>query len=918
MKKELPKAYEPSLYEDGIYKKWEESGFFNPDNLSGEPFSIMMPPPNVTGVLHLGHALENSLMDAMTRYQRMLGKKVLLLPGTDHAAVATQAKVEKLLVAEGIKNPRQELGRGKLLEKVREYAENSKSTILSQIRKIGTSCDWSRLAYTFDETRSQAVNEVFIKMYQDGLIFRGYRVINWSVKGQSTCSDDELVHVERAAKFYTFKYSKDFPITIATTRPETKLGDTAVAVNPADARYKKYIGKIFTAEIGAAEPLNIRIIADDKVDPLFGTGALGVTPAHSAVDFEMYEKQQAKNEPIDLIQVIDEQGKMTAAAGEAYAGLTVVEAREKFVSWLKDNGLLIKEEKISQNVGTSDRFGDVVEALPMTQWFVDVNKKITGKNKSLKELMREVVTSGHNSDPKQKITITPERFQKVYLNWIDNLRDWCISRQVWWGHRIPVWYCRGEDKGQCLPDCAKPILSVEKPDACPACGSSDLVQDEDTLDTWFSSGLWTFSTLGWSSFANAPASPAGGPEDKPDKLSDLQQFHPTDWMQMGYEILFFWMARMILMTTYALDQIPFKNVYIHGMLRDEKGSKFSKSSGNNIDPLEVIAKYGTDALRLSLLSGIAPGNDSKFYAEKVEGARNLVNKLWNISRFILSTVNEDILLNSADQVPETATLADKWVLDNLWSSTRTISGYLNGYEFSAAIEELHKFTLDIFADWYIEIAKFEKNKEEILIYILKNLLKLWQPFIPFVTENIWSQFGEGKMLIVSNWPKLETAKWAENSEQGVSGDFKLIQEIIIGIRNARSENRVAPAIKIKAVIYAGEQTEWIKSQEKIILSLRTGLSGLEVISAGEKIEKAIYAAVSGVEIYLIGGRDEAKELARLKKETDNLTALIKNTKNKLMNEEFVAKAPAAVIEKERAKLAGWELELSKLTDQLNN
>jgi len=910
MIKELPKAYEPSLYEDGIYKKWEESGFFNPDNLSGEPFSIMMPPPNVTGALHLGHALENSLLDAMTRYQRMLGKKALLLPGTDHAAVATQAKVEKLLVAEGLKNPRQELGREKLLEKVREYAEKSKTTILSQIRKIGTSCDWSRLAYTFDETRSRAVNEVFTKMYQDGLIYRGYRVVNWSVKGQSTCSDDELVHVERTAKFYTFKYSKDFPITIATSRPETKLGDTAVAVNPNDERYKNHIGKTYTVEIGAAKPLQIKIIADENVDPLFGTGALGVTPAHSAVDFEMYEKQKAENDPIDLIQIINEQGKMTEAAGEAYAGLTAVLAREKFVGWLKANGLLEKEEEISQSVGASDRFGDVVEALPMTQWFVDVNKKIIASgNKSLKELMKEAVASGHRGDAKNKIIITPERFEKIYFNWIDNLRPWCISRQIWWGHRIPVWYCRGEDKGQCLPDCAKPILSVEKPDLCPACGSTDLVQDEDTLDTWFSSGLWTFSTLGWSASAEA---------GKPEKLSDLEKFHPTNWMQMGYEILFFWMARMILMTTYILDQIPFKDVYIHGMLRDEQGSKFSKSSGDNIDPLEVIDRHGTDALRLSLLSGIAPGNDSKFYDEKVEGARNLVNKIWNISRFILSTVDENDLSNSADEVPEALTLADKWVLDNLWASTRMTSTYMSGYEFSAAIEELQKFTLVVFADWYIEIAKFEKSKEKILVYILKNLLKLWHPFIPFVTENIWSQFGEEKMLMVSSWPKQETEKWVKNSEQDVSESFKLIQEIIVGIRNARSENRVEPATKIKAVIYAGEQTDLVKSQDKIIISLRTGLSDLEVKSRGEKIKKAIYAAVGGIEIYLIGGRDEAKERARLTKEIANLSGLVENTKIKLANDEFVKKAPASVIEKERAKLAGWELELGKLTDQLNN
>ena len=897
---ELPKAYEPSLYEDGIYKEWEDSGFFNPDNLSGEPFSIMMPPPNVTGVLHLGHALENSLMDAMTRYQRMSGKKVLLLPGTDHAAVATQAKVEKLLMAEGVRNPRQELGREKLLDKIREYAENSKTTILSQIKKIGTSCDWSRLAYTFDEIRSRAVDEVFEKMYRDGLIYRGYRVINWSVKGQSTCSDDELIYVERAAKFYTFKYSKDFPITIATTRPETKLGDTAVAVNPQDDRYKKYIGKTYSADIGAAQPLKLKIIADENVDPAFGTGALGVTPAHSAVDFEIYEKQKAKAEPIELIPVIDAQGKMTAAAGEAYAGLPVVEAREKLVAWLRQNDLLVNEEDIGQNVGTHERFGDVVEALPMTQWFVAVNKKIPHKNKSLKELMRDAATIGHNGDARQKITITPPRFGKIYLNWIDNLHDWCISRQIWWGHRIPVWYCRDEDKGQCLPDCAKPILSAEKPERCPACGSTDLVQDEDTLDTWFSSGLWTFSTLGW-----------------PAATTDLKTFHPTNWMQMGYEILFFWMARMILMSTYTLDQIPFKNVYIHGMLRDEKGGKFSKSSGNNIDPLEVISQYGTDALRLSLLAGIAPGNDSKFYAEKIEGARNLVNKIWNISRYILTTANKKYLTKSASEVPQAITLADEWLIGNLHSSIRRMTALLDSYEFSAALEELHKFTLDVFADWYIEIAKFEKNKDEILVYVLKNLLKLWHPFAPFVTENIWRQFNETQLLLVSEWPKLDAEKKPKKAADRTD-NFKLIQELIIGIRSARSENRIEPSAKLKAIIYAGEQAELIESQSKIIMGLRTGLSDLEVKTSGEKIEKAVYVALGGIEIYLLGGRDEEKERARLQKEIDNLTELTNNLKIKLGNKEFVSKAPAAVIEKERIKLAGWGLELEKLKMQLSS
>ncbi|MBU4512717.1 class I tRNA ligase family protein, partial [Patescibacteria group bacterium] len=445
----LPKTYNAKDYEDKIYQKWEKSGFFNPDvcvrkavcEKDAPVFSLMMPPPNVTGVLHLGHALENALMDTMTRYQRMQGKRTLFLPGTDHAAVATQSRVEQNLIESGkYKNPRQELGREVLLKIIRKYAEDCKGTILKQVKKLGSSCDWSRLAYTFDEERSEAVNTMFKKMYDDGLIYRGYRVVNWSVRGQSTCSDDELVHVERKATLYTFKYSKDFPISIATTRPETKLGDTAVAVNPNDKRYKKYIGKEFTVDVGATKPLNIKIIADNQVDIKFGTGAVGVTPAHSQIDYEMYNQCKAQNNPINLISVIGEDGRMNKNAGIEYEGLRVKEAREKFIEYLRKNGLIEKEEKITQNVGTSDRFKDPVEVLPMEQWFVDVNKDIPGRDKSLKDLMRDAVTVGHRGDPKQKVKITPKRFEKSYLQWIDNLRDWCISRQIWWGHRIPVWY----------------------------------------------------------------------------------------------------------------------------------------------------------------------------------------------------------------------------------------------------------------------------------------------------------------------------------------------------------------------------------------------------------------------------------------------------------------------------------------------
>lgn len=885
----MEKAYEPKKIEDKIYETWEQSGFFNPDNLTGDPYSIMMPPPNVTGVLHLGHALENSLMDIMARYQRMQGKKVLLLPGTDHAAIATQAKVEKVLASQGIKNPRQELGRDKLLEKIREYAENSKATILSQIKKMGTSCDWSRLSYTFDEARSQTVNEVFSKMYNDGLIYRGYRVINWSVKGQSTCSDDELVHVERPAKLYTFKYGPAFPMSIATTRPETKLGDTAVAVNPKDERYAQYIGQTFTVEVGALKPLAIKIIADESIDPQFGTGAVGVTPAHSPVDFLMYEKQKAQNNPIELIPVIDQLGKMTENAGPNYVGLTVEEARARFLDWLKSNNLLEKEEDIAQNVGTSDRFGDVVEALPMVQWFVDVNKTIPGKNKTLKDLIREAVTTGHNGDQNQKIKITPDRFEKVSLDWIDNLRDWCISRQIWWGHRIPVWY-----KGSEI------YCGTKSPEG------EGWEQDPDTLDTWFSSGMWTFSTL--------------------DKKDDLKTFHPTSWMQMGYEILFLWMVRMILMSTYHLDQIPFLDVYIHGMLRDEKGQKFSKSSGNNVDPLEVIEKYGTDALRLSLISGITPGNDSKFYDEKVESARNFCNKLWNISRYILSSDLEN------ETKPEVKILrsSDVWIIEKFSSLIESTGQGLEKYQFSQAAERLVEFTRNDLADWYLEVAKFESNKEVkawVLKNILQDLLKLWHPFIPFVTETIWSGMNESKLLLIEKWP--ERNKYSSGMEDWQRDNhllhFNKVKEVISAIRNIRLENKIDIKNKITVIARIPESgnpafKSVIEDEQEIIKKLRTGVEDIQVEISNEILENAYFAPVGDVNIYVpfAGAIDKVAEKQRFEKEVANLEKYISGLERTLGNTDFVKKAPQAVVDKEKKNLKDAQDKVKEIKGYLEN
>ncbi len=910
MSKDLSKAYDPQEVEDDIYKKWEESGYFNPDNLEGEPYSIMMPPPNVTGILHLGHAMENTIMDIMIRYQRMNGRKTLLLPGTDHAAVATQAKVEKILIEKGIEKPREELGREKLLNEIRTYAEESKSTILSQIRKMGTSCDWSRLAYTFDNERSHAVNTVFIKMYEDGLIYRGHRVINWSVKGQSTCSDDELEHIERPAKLYTFKYSKDFPITIATTRPETKLGDTAVAVNPKDERYKAYIGKTYTVNVGAEKPLNIKIITDPEVDKNFGTGALGVTPAHSAIDFAMYEKQKANDDPIELIQVIDKFGKMTSATGEQYKGLTVEKARDKFVTYLKENELLEKEEDITQNVGVSDRFNDVVEAIPMTQWFIDVNKKIPNRNKSLKELMQQAVKNGLDNDKSKKININPQRFEKIYFSWIDNLRDWCISRQVWWGHQIPVWYRLNSDEAEIYksnPEEHQHFLHRETRIALSKDNPGDendkeyWVQDPDTLDTWFSSGLWTFSTLGW-----------------PNKTKDFKEFHPTNWMQMGRDILFFWMARMVLMTTYTLDTIPFKDVYIHGLLRDKDGKKFSKSSGNAIDPIEIIESYSADALRLSCITGITPGNDLKIYNEKIEKNRNLITKLWNIGRYV---ANSDFNLNKINSLKDIElSTADKWILEKFIKVNKEVTENLKQYNFSIAGEVLRNFTWNDFADWYVEIHKIEKN-DILLAYIYKQIVKMWHPFIPFVTEKIWQEMfatDDNNLLMIEKWTTAESLKSELNSFSS-ENNFDLIQELIIKVRNIRSTYNVAANENVDITLVSSNEGDLIKESESIIQKL-SNVAKINIIEKDEMQKQSASDVFGDLKLYvhLENVIDIEKEKFRIEQDLQKTIGYQKGLEKRLSSEQFINKAPEQVVNQERENLKQAQEKIIKLEEHLKN
>jgi len=889
----LPKIYNPKEVEEGVYQMWERSGFFNPDNLPGdrkEPFVVACPPPNVTGVLHLGHALENAIMDIEVRFQRMRGKKTLLIPGTDHAAVATQARVEKNLIASGTyHHPREELGREKLLEIIREFAEQSKSTILSQMRKMGASYDWSRLVYTFDEQRSNAVNELFIRMYRDGLIYRGFRTVNWSVKGQSTCSDDELEYVERQTKLYTFTYTKDFPIPISTTRPETKLGDTAVAVNPNDARYKQYIGQTFIVDVGSSKPLSIRIIADQGVDPNFGTGAVGVTPAHSQIDYEMYAKRNGTPDEIGFMQVIGSDGRMTQEAGRGYDGLGVEEAREKFVERLRAEGLLLGEEVITQKVGTSDRFGDVVEVIPMEQWFIDVDKEIPGRGKTLKDLMREAVTTGHNGDPNQVIKIMPDRFRDSYLRWVDHLRDWCISRQIWWGHRIPVWY-RQENFNAQRSDVKKHetvYVGIQQP---PGDGWE---QDPDTLDTWFSSGAWTFSSLGW-----------------PEQTDDLKNYHPTTWMQMGYEILFFWMARMILMSTYALDQIPFQDVYIHGMLRDEQGRKFSKSLGNGIDPIDACETFGTDALRLSLVMGITPGNDSKFSEERVEHYKHFINKFWNITRLVVGNV--DGLDIQGEPTP--STLADTRVLSQLNSLIHATTAALSRYQFSQAAEALYEFTWHEFADWYLEIAKIQiqngehkETTQKILMYCLMTLLKLWHPFIPFVTEHIYqivrhtSRDTHHDLLMVQPWPKEGDVRCTEDEHRG----FLTLQSIISSIRYFRSERNVGAKLVVPARIQSDRYQELIDQHAAVIERMTTvSLVASTSVETPQIVE-------GGFEIFMDIPASEGSDETKAKKRVE-LQNYIAALESKLANKDFVARAPEAIVNAEQKKLEEAKQKLAKL------
>ncbi len=807
MNEKLLSPYNPNEVEDRIYRMWKDSGFFNPDvciqkevtRADAPTFSIVLPPPNVTGTLHMGSAFMLALEDIMTRFARMQGKRTLWLPGTDHAAIATQSKVEKQIQKEEGKN-RHDLGREVFLKRVEAFAQESHDTIVRQMEKMGCSLDWSRESFTLDEQRNRAVKTAFKKMYDDGIIYRGYRIVNWDPKGQTTISDDEIVYEERTSTLYTFTYSHDFPLVISTTRPETKVGDTAVAVHPTDTRYTQYIGQTYTVDF-CGEKLSLRVVADESVDPAFGTGVLGVTPAHSAIDWDIAQRHN-----LPLKQVINEYAKMSVDS-ELLSGKKVLEARELVVAWLKENNLLVKEEEVVQRVSTAERTGGIIEPLPKLQWFINVNKEFTyphanlphiaqGESVTLKKLMLSVVEH-------KNIDILPDRFEKVYTHWIENLRDWCISRQIWYGHRIPVWYKRTlggphqathfskqklldklqmsdsefdvqTHQWQDLPDYAEfgdrtniqigsslmQILQdrnllddtwilknkINQPvykDEEIYCGieapeGTDWEQDSDTLDTWFSSGLWTFSTLGW-----------------PDTDSpDFKTYHPTTILETGYDILFFWVARMILMSTYLVGQVPFSTVYLHGLVRDSKGQKISKSLGNNIDPVDMIQEYGADAIRMALIIGTGPGNDSKISVEKFKAYKHFANKIWNISRFITTA-------GTKPTSEATLTDADLTLIEEINELISVITKEMEEYKFYLAGDKLYHYIWGRLADQIIEESKLilrdgteEEKKSRIwtLYYILETSLTLLHPFMPFVTEELWSILGNTKPLIVTHWP----------------------------------------------------------------------------------------------------------------------------------------------------------------------
>ncbi len=857
----IPTVYDPAAVEEKWYRYWEENQLFHaepePDK---EPFSIVIPPPNVTGQLHMGHALDNTLQDILIRYHRLQGHNTLWMPGTDHAGIATQIRVEELLRSEGVR--RHDLGRERFIERVWEWKHEYGACITNQLRRLGASCDWERERFTMDEGCSRAVREVFVSLYNKGLIYRGRRIINWCPRCNTALSDIEVEHEEKPGNLYHVRYpvagEEGVYVTIATTRPETILGDTGVAVHPEDVRYKHLLGKELILPL-----VNRRIplFADEYVDPDFGTGAVKVTPAHDPNDFDMGQRHG-----LPEVVVIKLDGTMAEDTGR-YAGMDRYECRRELVRDLDAAGYMVKTDEHNHAVGHCQRCATVVEPLVSKQWFV--------KMEPLTKPSLEAVTSGN-------IKFVPERFTKLYCNWLENIRDWCISRQLWWGHRIPAWYC----------ECGEIVVSNEDVHTCPQCGGA-LEQDNDVLDTWFSSALWPFSTMGW-----------------PDDTALIKQFYPTSVLVTGYDIIFFWVARMITMGLEFKHDIPFKHVFIHGLVRDPQGRKMSKSLGNGIDPLEVIDKYGADTLRFTLVTGNTPGNDMRFYWERVESSRNFANKIWNASRFVLINLADFVPPNT----PPTAefTLADRWILSRYNRTAAEAKRNLERFELGEAARVVYEFIWNEYCDWYIELAKNRLyNKEDatgrmaaqyVLWHVLSGTMKLLHPFMPFISEEIWQVLPhEGKSIMTAGWPQADNAAIDADAEEQMT----VIMETIKAIRNMRAEVNVPPGRKSPVILQvaSADMQAVIAEYEQYFKTLAAAETIDFVESGAAKPENAMTAIVSGVEVYLPlrGLIDVERETARLTKEWDALEKDGARIAGKLGNAGFMAKAPADVVAKERAK-----------------
>lgn len=867
----MQKVYNPKEVEDRLYKMWLDKKYFHAKiDYSKKPFTIVIPPPNITGQLHMGHALNNTIQDILIRFKRMQGYCTLWLPGTDHASIATEAKIVEKMKEEGL--TKEMIGREKFLERAWEWKRVYGGRIIEQLKKLGASCDWDRERFTMDEGLSNAVKEVFVRLYEKGLIYKGERMINWCPTCHTTISDAEVEYEEKKGKLYYIKYpAKDnsYYVVVATTRPETMLGDTAVAVNPNDQRYKHLIGKTVVLPLVNRE---IPIIADDYVDMEFGTGVVKITPAHDPNDFEIGQRHN-----LPMVQVIDTKGYMNENAGK-YAGQERYEARKNIVKDLKELGLLEKEEDYTHNVGHCYRCSTVIEPLVSKQWFV--------KMKPLAEPAIRVVKEG-------KIKFIPERFEKIYFNWMENIKDWCISRQLWWGHRIPAYYCR---------DCENMMVSREEVKVCSKCGSSNVYQDEDTLDTWFSSALWPFSTLGW-----------------PEETEDLKYFYPTDVLVTAYDIIFFWVARMIFSGLEHMGEEPFKYVLIHGIVRDAQGRKMSKSLGNGIDPLEVIEKYGADALRFTLVTGISPGNDTRFHMEKVEANRNFANKIWNAARFVLMNLDIDTSFKPDESK---FTFTERWILSRLDTLIREVTENLEKFEIGIAAQKLYDFIWDEFCDWYIEMSKptlynkeASNNKEVqyVLLTVLTDVLKLLHPFMPFVTEEIYLNLPHvEESLVIATWPKPRGYQFTED----IQTVEKLI-ELIRSLRNLRLERNIKPDIKPKVYI----KTDDLSMANQLSLwevYVKRLANFDQVIISNEVPEDSVALVLSWGVAYVKLKEivDVQTELKRLLDEKERLLKEVERSEKLLSNHNFLQKAPEKVVNEEKEKYERYKQMLLSVVQQI--